>query len=127
MLSALMINGIPLADAVNLLKAHASPWMHSHLCKMSDNMKAGRNYKESLDTGLLTHELLMTINVYSGLDSFTETVNKMSDKLEIRIISDVTATVVLKNTALIFLALAISWVFIAIFSLVDKLGSVLQF
>ncbi len=128
MLAALMLSGIPLADAVNLLKKHSTPWMNKHLCQISDNMKAGKNYKESLDTGLLTDELLLTIKVYSGLDSFTETVGKMAGKLELRIVADIKKlSKHLKSAALIGLSLAIAWVFVAIFSLVDKLGSALQF
>lgn len=124
MLSSLMLNGIPMVDAINLMKERASPWMKFHLTKFTNNMKTGRSYKESLDTGFLTNEMLLTVNVYSGLDSFSDTVKKMAEKCDEKIIIDIERlSVVLKNMSLILLASSVIWIFSGIFSLVDKLGS----
>lgn len=124
MLSTLMMNGIPMVDALSLMKQRASPWMGSHIDKFIHNMKSGRSYKESLDTGFLTPEMLLTVSVYSGMDSFSETVKKMAEKCDVEIVKDIEKlSGLLKNLSLISLAGSVIWIFTAIFSLVDKLGS----
>ena len=124
MLSSLMLNGVPMMDSLNLMKERASPWLGYHLQKFMDNMKLGKSYKEALDTGLLTDEMLLTVNIYSGLDSFSETVKKMAYKCDVKILLDIeTLSGLLKNVSLIVLASSVIWIFGAIFSLVDKLGS----
>lgn len=124
MLSSLMLNGIPIVDALTLMKQRATPWLASHLQKFTDNMKLGLNYKDSLNTGFLTDEMLLTVSIYSGLDSFSETVKKMAEKCDVKIIQDIQLlSGVLKNMSLIILASSVIWIFSAIFSLVDRLGA----
>lgn len=124
MLSTLMLNGIPIMDALVLMKRRSTPWLGTHLQKFIDNMKSGRSYKESLDTGFLTDEMLLTVNIYSGLDSFSVTVRKMAEKCDVKILEDIKKlSEILKNLSLISLASSVIWIFSAIFSLVDKLGS----
>lgn len=124
MLSTLMLNNIPMVDAIELIKSKSSIWLRSHLNSFNDNMKKGKSYKDSLDTGLVTKEMLLMINIYSGLDSFTVTVKKMADEIDFKINSDVNRlSVILKNVSLVVLASAVIWIFGAIFSLVDKLGA----
>lgn len=124
MLSSLMLNGIPMMDALNLMKQRASPWLSSHLLKFTENMKAGRSYKESLDTGFLTDEMLLTVSIYAGLDAFSDTVKKMAEKCDVKIIANIQVlSAVLKNLSLVMLASSVMWIFGAIFSLTDKLGS----
>ncbi len=124
MLSTLMLNNVPMVDAFNLMKERASPFMTYHLNAFTQNMKSGRSYKESLDTGFLTNEMLLTVNVYAGMDSFSETVKKMAEKCDIKIKNDIeTLSGILKNLSLVTLSVSVVWIFGAIFSLVDKLGS----
>lgn len=124
MLSTLMLNNVPMVDALNLMKERTSPYMGYHLSKFTNNMKSGRSYKESLDTGLLTPEMLLTVNIYAGMDSFNETVKKMAEKCDDKIKTDIEKlSGILKNLSLVTLAVSVVWIFGAIFSLVDKLGS----
>lgn len=124
MLSTLLLNGIPMLEALNLMKERASPFLNYHLGIFTGNMKAGRNYKDSFDSGFLTHEMLLTVKIYAGMDSFSETVRKMAEGCDLQIHQDIQKlSGVLKNVSLVTLALAVVWIFGAIFSLVDKLGS----
>lgn len=124
MLSTLMLNGIPIMDALVLMKKRSTPWLGNHLQKFITNMKSGRSYKESLDTGFLTDEMLLTVNVYAGLDSFSETVKKMAEKCDQKILENIKSlSGILKHISMITLASSVIWIFSAIFSLVDKLGS----
>lgn len=123
MLSTLMNNSIPMVDALNLMKQRASPWMTYHLNAFISNMKAGRSYKESFDTGFLTPQMLLTVNLYASLDSFAETVKKMAENCDKKIESDILKlSGIMKNLSLISLAGAVIWIFAAIFSLIDVLG-----
>ncbi len=124
MLSTLMLNGVPMVDSISLIQERASIWLKSHLSLFETNMKKGVSYKEALNTGFLTNEMLLTIALYANLDSFSLTVKKMSDISEIKIIGDIEKlSGILKNISLIMLAGSVIWIFGAIFSLVDKLGS----
>ena len=124
MLSTLLLNGIPMLEALNLMKERASPFLNYHLEIFTGNMKVGRNYKDSFDSGFLTHEMLLTVKIYAGMDSFSETVRKMAEGCDLQIQQDIQKlSGVLKNVSLVTLALAVVWIFGAIFSLVDKLGS----
>ncbi|KJG56632.1 conjugal transfer protein [Photobacterium kishitanii] len=124
LLSTLMINGIPISDAIKLLEERSSRWLKYHLKQFSENMNKGISYKDALNTGLLSNEMLLTVSLYSSLSSFNMTVCKMADNSEFKIIETIKKlTSVLKNISLVMLAGAVIWIFSAIFSLVDKLGS----
>ncbi|PAR92343.1 type II secretion system F family protein [Vibrio cholerae] len=124
MLSTLMLNNVPIADAIELIESRSSKWLSSHLTLFYFNMKEGKSYQDALDTGFLNKEMLLIIKIYSGLDSFAITVKKMADNIECKIVDDIKKlNAILKNIALIGLASSVIWIFSAIFSLVDKLGA----
>lgn len=124
MLSSLLVTGVPMMEAIDLMKYKSSPWLGSHLQTFTQNMKLGKSYKDALDTGFMSNDILLTIKVYSGLDAFSEVVSKMADKSEESLISKINKlSTIMKNTSLIVLASVVLWIFAAIFNLVDKLGS----
>ncbi len=124
MLSTLLLNGIPMVEALNLMKERASPFLSYHLDSFTANMKVGRNYNDSFDSGFLTHEMLLTVKIYAGMDAFSETVKKMAEHCDEQIMEKIDKlSSILKNLSLVTLALAVVWIFGAIFSLVDQLGS----
>ncbi|WP_408607717.1 type II secretion system F family protein [Enterovibrio coralii] len=113
-----------MSEAIKLINNRTSRWMSSHLDLINDNMKKGKSYRDSFETGFVTNDMLLTINIYSGLDSFSDTVKKMADKIDSKIMDDISKlSAILKNISLIVLASSVIWIFGAIFSLVDKLGS----
>ena len=124
MLSTLMANNIPMVESLNLMKQRASPWMKYHLEHFTKNMSDGKSYKDSLDTGFLTAQMLLTINVYSSLDSFADTVTKMAENCDSKIVQDIeTLSGIMKNLSMICLAGAVMWIFAGIFALIDQLGA----
>lgn len=126
MLSSLLVTGVPMMEAIDLMKYKSTPWLSSHLHVFTQNMKLGKSYKDALDTGFMTNDILLTIKVYSGLDAFSDVVTKMADKSEEGVIQKINRlSTILKNVSLIVLACVVLWIFAAIFNLVDKLGSTL--
>ncbi len=124
MLSTLLLNGIPMVEALDLMKERASPFLAYHLGIFTGNMKVGRNYNDSFESGFLTHEMLLTVKIYAGMDSFSETVKKMAEHCDSQILGQIDKlSGILKNLSLVTLALSVVWIFGAIFSLVDKLGT----
>ncbi len=124
MLSSLLVTGVPMMEAIDLMKYKSTPWLGSHLHVFTQNMKLGKSYKDALDTGFMSNDILLTIKVYSGLDAFSDVVTKMADKSEEGLILKINRlSTILKNASLIVLACVVLWIFAAIFNLVDKLGS----
>ncbi|MGL4381128.1 MAG: type II secretion system F family protein [Vibrio sp.] len=123
-LSALMLNNIPLTDALIIYAKNSSPWMRKHLEKMMHKMKSDSNYKNAFDVGLLSPSSLLVISIYSSLDTFSQTMKKLADKEQLLVINDVEKLAsILKQCSTITLACSVIWIFTAIYSLVDKLGS----
>lgn len=122
--SALLKTGVPMVEAIDLIKQRASPWLRYHLEIINFNMKMGKNYKDSLNTGFLSTDILLTIKIYTGLESFTNTISKMAEKSDITIVARINKlTSILRNVSLLTLALVVVWVLTAIFSLIDQVGA----
>lgn len=123
-LALMLKNGIPLNDALSIIRLNSTRWLRSHIDGMQRKMATGVSYGDALNSGLLNVETLLNISLYAALPSFNEVLLAVSEKSREGIreyISKLSG--VLKALSTLVLGGCVIWVFAALFMLSDKLAA----
>jgi len=126
---ALMLkNGIPINDALEIIKLNSNRWLKHHIDSMLSKMSHGQNYGEALNSGLFGHEELLNINLYAGLPSFNQVLNSVSSRSRVKIQEYIQKlSGLLKSLSTLVLGGCVIWVFIALFALSDTISQMTSF
>lgn len=126
---ALMLkNGIPINDALEIIKLNSNRWLRHHIDSMLYKMSHGQNYGEALDSGLFGHEELLNISLYAGLPSFNQVLNSVSSRSRDKIQEYIhKLSGLLKSLATLVLGGCVIWVFVSLFALSDTISQMTSF
>jgi toxin co-regulated pilus biosynthesis protein E len=127
-LALMLRNGIPLNDALEIIKLNSNRWLTTHINTMLTKMADGLNYGEALNSGLFSPEELLNISLYASLPSFNEVLSSVSDKSRMKIQEYILKlSGLLKSLSTLVLGGCVIWVFIALFALSDALSKMSSF
>ena len=125
-LSALMKSGVPLEGALKYIKDHASGWVRSHVSIMQSRIRAGENYGTAMNSGLLDVETTDEVIIYSSVSDFHKAIMAVGSRCVERGIERIgVQAAVLRNIALILVAISVGWIYYTIFSMntsIAKMG-----
>ena len=123
-MSSLLDSKVPFNDGLQLLSNTKNRWLASHIKQIEARMKAGMEYKNALDTGLLNKKILLTIAIYSDLPNFADVMKKLAEEANKGVHQKIAGLAAgLKVVSLLILAGVVIWIFVAVFALVDSLSS----
>lgn len=110
-LSALMTAGVPLSDAIKYIRANASDWTKSHLAVMVNRIRAGDDYGEAMDTGLLDEETSDNVMIYSKIADFNKAILDVGNQVIDDAIERITIQAAVANTvSTLFIGLMLAWI-----------------
>lgn len=123
-MSSLLESKVPFNDGLQLLSKTKNRWLATHIKQIEARMKAGMEYKNALNTGLLNKKNLLTIAIYSDLPNFSDVMKKLAEESNKGVHKKIGGLATgLKSASLLILAGVIIWVFVAVFALVDSVSS----
>lgn len=110
-LSSLMSAGVPILDAVKHVRVTASDWAKSHLNVMVSRMRAGVEYGEALDTGLMDDETSDNVMIYSRLAGFNKAINDIGARVIDEAVGRISVQAALANTiSIVLVGLMLAWI-----------------
>ncbi|MBB4861401.1 type II secretory pathway component PulF [Pseudomonas nitritireducens] len=122
-IASLMRSGVPFVDSLQELQRLSSPYLKKHLGEMVQNMSEGKSLSESLDTGLLSGDTMVSVYMMSGSSNFQSAINEIG-KISVRkgIATITKIALVINGAALLGVASYIGWVYYAFFSVSDAMA-----
>lgn len=122
-LSALMRSGIPFVDAMSQLQRYSSPYISSHLSTMIANISDGRTLSESMDTGLLSQEMMVSVHMMSSNANFQEAINEIGRQAVVKGIEKITLIAgALNGVSMLGVAGYVGWVYYCFNSVANSMG-----
>lgn len=122
-LSALMRSGIPFVDAMVQLQKYSSPYLSDHLGTMISNITDGRSLSESMDTGLLSQEMMVSVHMMSSNANFQEAVNEIGRQAVLKGIEKITLIAgALNGISMLGVAGYVGWVYYCFNSVANSMG-----
>ncbi|MHD0644557.1 type II secretion system F family protein [Pseudomonas aeruginosa] len=122
-IAALMRSGVPFVNALKELQLLSSAYLNSHLEKMISNMDDGCSLGESLDTGLLSGDTMVSVYMMSGNANFQSAISeigKISVRKGIATISAIAGA--LNGAAILGVTCYIGWVYYAFYTVSNAMS-----
>ncbi len=123
-LSALLRSGVALADAMKYLRANASPWVSGHLALMQSRVRAGNDYGEAMNTGLLDDETSDQVMIYAQVSNFDQAILSIGARSIERGIKRIDSQFgVVRNICLVLIGVSIAWIYSTNLDVQQKIAS----
>lgn len=123
-MSILLSNNIPFHQSIDILNNNVTKWYGDHLTLMSLAMQDGLDYKDVLNTGLLSKRTILTLSVYSRMPIFSDVMDKLASEANSDILGEIEKlTAYLKNFSLLLLGSSVAWIFASLFALIDMVSN----
>jgi type II secretory pathway component PulF len=125
-LASLMRSGIAFADALEDLKRLSSPYLRSHLDTMTAHLASGKSLGESLDTGLLSSDMMVSVYMMSHNSDFQSAISEIGKHAIARSVEKISViSAMLNGLALLGVAGYVGWVYYALYTVTNQMaGSV---
>lgn len=122
-LSALMRSGIPFVDSMVQLQKYSSPYLSNHLGRMIANITDGGSLSDSMDTGLLSQEMMVSVHMMNSNANFQDAVNEIGRQAVIKGIEKITLIAgALNGVSMLGVAAYVGWVYYCFNSVANSMG-----
>lgn len=123
-IASLMKTGTALADALEELKKHASPYVFHHINKMSRRMENGKSNGISLNTGFLPKEIGIDIEIYDETSDFQAAMDQVGrESIEDGIASIKASAKSMGSLVMMGVGFYIGWVYYSFFTLTSSIAT----
>jgi type II secretory pathway component PulF len=126
-LASLMRSGIPFVEALKDMRGLSSDYLGEHLDKMVDNMAEGKDLGSSLDTGLLSSDMMVSVYMMSGNSNFQAAILEIGRQAVARSIEKIASIAgMLNGLALLGVTGYVGWVYYAFYTVSDAMAATVQ-
>lgn len=120
-LASLLRSEVPLPEALKFIRANSSPWARSHLAVMSARIRAGREYGEVLETGMLDDETSDNVVIYSKSQDFDVAIMNLGTRAIDASVKRLKAQAAVANiVVMMVIGLSIGWIVSEVFDISQR-------
>ncbi|MDT8925002.1 type II secretion system F family protein [Pseudomonas taiwanensis] len=122
-LAALMRSGVPFVDAMGKLSKYSDAYLQDHLDRMIVNIADGLSLSESMDTGLLSQEMMVSVHMMSNNANFQQAINEIGRQSVKRGIERISVISSLINAGAMFgITAYVGWIYMCFNAVANAMG-----